>query len=294
MKIGAKIFKALGRTRSSISKPLKALKRKKNDESLILQLKESLITSDVGISTTDVIIDKLSKNKTDNPIRLIQEILLTHLPNQNTIPVIPPKSVIFLVGVNGTGKTTTTAKLANLLSKQNLKIFMIGADTYRAAAAEQLEEWARRLNMKIVSNAQSRDPSAVLFDGLKSAKKNNSDVVIVDTAGRLHTYKNLMSELEKMVRLVNRHFPEFNIVSLLTIDASLGQNSLIQAHEFTQLFKIDGVILTKMDGTARGGIAFPLFDELKIPVMYIGIGEKLDDLIPFNANDYIKSIIGID
>ncbi len=294
MKIGAKIFKALSRTRSSISKPLKALKRKKIDASLLFQLEESLIASDVGINTTEIIIDKLSNNKTDDPIRLIKEILLTHLPNQNVIPVIPPKSVVFLVGVNGTGKTTTTAKLANLLSKQNLKIFIVGADTYRAAAAEQLEEWARRLNMKIVCNAQSSDPSAVLFDGLKSAKKNDSDVVIVDTAGRLHTYKNLMSELEKMVRLVNRHFPEFNIVSLLTIDASLGQNSLIQAHEFTQLFKIDGVILTKMDGTAKGGIAFPLFDELKIPVMYVGIGEKLDDLIPFNANEYIKSIIGID
>ena len=294
MKIGAKIFKALSKTRSSISKPLKALKRRKIDESLLLQLEESLIASDVGISTTDIVIDKLSNNKSDDPIRLIQKILLTHLSNQNAIPVILPKSVVFLVGVNGTGKTTTTAKLANLLSKQNLKIFMVGTDTYRAAAAEQLEEWARRLEMKIVSNAQSSDPSAVLFDGLKSAKKNDSDVVIVDTAGRLHTYKNLMSELEKMVRLVNRHFPEFNIVSLLTIDANLGQNSLIQAHEFTRLFKIDGVILTKMDGTARGGIAFPLFDELKIPVMYVGTGEKLDDLIPFDAKEYIKSIIGFD
>jgi fused signal recognition particle receptor len=294
MKIGAKIFKALSRTRSSISEPLKALKRRKIDESLLIQLEESLLASDVGTNTTEIIIDNLSNNKTDNPIRLIQEILLTHLPNQNDIPVIPPKSVVFLVGVNGTGKTTTTAKLANLLSKQNLNLFIVGTDTYRAAGAEQLEEWAQRLKMNFVTNARSGDPGAVLFDGIKSAKKNNSDVIIVDTAGRLHTYKNLMAELEKMVRLVNRHFPEFNIVSLLTIDANIGQNSLIQAHEFTQLFKIDGVILTKMDGTARGGIAFPLFDELKIPVMYVGIGEKLDDLIPFNAKEYIKSIIGID
>lgn len=294
MKIGAKIFKALSKTRSSISTPLAALKRRKIDESLLFQLEESLIASDVGINTTEIIIDKLSNNKTDDPVRLIQEILLKHLPNQDDIPIIPAKSVVFLVGVNGTGKTTTTAKLANILSKQNLKIFMVGADTYRAAAAAQLEEWARRLNMKIVSNAQSGDPSTVLFDGLKSAQKNNSDVVIVDTAGRLHTYKNLMAELEKMVRLVKRHFPEFNIVSLLTIDANIGQNSLIQAREFTRLFKIDGVILTKMDGTARGGIAFPLFDELKIPVMYLGVGEKLDDLIPFDANDYVKSIVGVD
>ena len=294
MKIGARIFNALSKTRSSISEPLKALKRKKIDESILLQLEESLISADVGIKTTDIIIDRLSKNKTDDPFKLIQEILLTHLPNQNDIPVIPSKSVVFLVGVNGTGKTTTTAKLANLLRRQNLNIFMVGADTYRAAAAEQLEEWARRLKMNIVSNAQSGDPSAVLFDGLKSAKKNESDVVIVDTAGRLHTYKNLMSELEKMIRIVNRHFPEFNVVSLLTIDANLGQNSLIQTREFTRLFKIDGVILTKMDGTARGGIAFSLYEELNIPVMYVGVGEKLEDLIPFDANEYIKSIIGFD
>jgi fused signal recognition particle receptor len=294
MKIGARIFNALSRTRSSISEPLKALKRKKIDESLLLQLKDSLIASDVGINTTEIIINKLKNNKTDDPFKLIQEILSSHLQNQKDIPIIPSKSVIFLVGVNGTGKTTTTAKLANLLRNQNFNIYLVGADTYRAAAAEQLEEWARRLKMNIVSNAQSGDPSAVLFDGLKSAKKNESDIVIVDTAGRLHTYKNLMTELEKMVRLVNRHFPEFNIISLLTIDASLGQNSLIQAREFTRLFKIDGVILTKMDGTARGGIAFPLYEELKIPVMYVGVGEKLEDLIPFDANEYIKSIVGVD
>ncbi len=294
MKIGARIFNALSRTRSSISEPLKALKRRKIDESLLLQLEDSLIAADVGIKTSDIIINKLSQNKTDDPFKLIYEILLSHLLNKNDIPNITSKSVVFLVGVNGTGKTTTTAKLANLLRNQKLNIFMIGADTYRAAAAEQLEEWARRLKMKIVSNAQSGDPSAVLFDGLKSAKKNEADVVIVDTAGRLHTYKNLMSELEKMIRLVKRHFPEFNIVSLLTIDASLGQNSLIQAREFTRLFKIDGVILTKMDGTARGGIAFPLYEELKIPVMYVGVGEQLEDLIPFDANEYIKSIIGAD
>ena len=294
MKIGARIFNALSRTRSSISESLKALKKKNIDESLLLQLEDSLIAADVGIKTTDIIINRLSQNKTDDPFKLIHDILLTHLANQNDIPVIPSKSVVFLVGVNGTGKTTTTAKLAYLLRQQKLNIFMVGTDTYRAAAAEQLEEWARRLKMKIVSNAQSGDPSAVLFDGLKSAKKNESDVVIVDTAGRLHTYKNLMLELEKMICLVNKHFPEFNIVSLLTIDANLGQNSLIQAREFTRLFKIDGVILTKMDGTARGGIAFPLYEELKIPVMYVGVGEQLEDLIPFEANEYIKSIVGTD
>ena len=294
MKIGTRIFNALNKTRSSIGEPLKALKRKKIDDTIMFQLEENLIAADVGIKTTDIIIDKLSNNKTDDPFKLIQDILSANLPNQNDVPIIAPKTIVFLVGVNGTGKTTTTAKLANLLREKNLNIFLIGADTYRAAAAEQLDEWARRLKIKIVSNAQSSDPSAVLFDGLKSAKKHESDVVIVDTAGRLHTYKNLMSELEKMVRLVNRHFSEFNIVSLLTIDASLGQNSLIQAREFTRLFKIDGVILTKMDGTARGGIAFPLYEELKIPIMYVGVGEKLEDLIPFDKVEYVNSIVGVD
>ena len=292
MIFGAKIFKALSKTRSSISESLKALKQTKIDEELLLNLEDSLIASDVGVNTSEIIIDKLRISKTDDPVGLIREILLKHLPNSADIPVIPTKSVVFIVGVNGTGKTTTIAKLANLLNKQNNKVFLIGADTYRAAASEQLEEWARRLELNIVTNAQSSDPSSVLFDGLKSSQKKNTDVVIVDTAGRLHTYKNLMAELEKMIRLVNRHFSELKIITILTIDASLGQNSLIQAREFTRLFKIDGVVLTKMDGTARGGIAFPLFKELKIPVMFIGVGEKLDDLIPFDAAEYIESIIG--
>jgi len=294
MKIRTKLFKALSRTRSSLTEPIKALKKRKIDESLLIELEESLIRSDVGITTTDLIINKLSNSKTDNPIELIENILLDHLPKIDNLPNIPKKSIVLLIGVNGTGKTTSAAKLSNYLTNQNHSIFMVGADTYRAAAAAQLEEWAKRMNAKIVSNSQSNDPSAVLFDGLKSAERNKSDIVIVDTAGRLHTYKNLMSELEKMVRLVNRHYPEFKIISLLTIDASLGQNSLIQAREFTKLFKVDGVILTKMDGTARGGIAFPLYEELKIPVMFIGVGEKLDDLVPFNSEEYVKSIMGND
>lgn len=294
MKIHTKLFNALSKTRSSLSEPLKLLKKKKLDESTLLKLEESLLSSDVGIATTDLIIEKLTDTKTDKPFELMVNVLLEHLPNKEAIPEIPKNSVILLMGVNGTGKTTATAKLANVLKNQGGNVFMVGADTYRAAATAQLEEWAKRLKIKLVCNAQSKDPSAVLFDGIKSAKSNNSNYIIVDTAGRLHTYKNLMAELEKMVRLVKRHFPEYNIITLLTIDANLGQNSLIQAREFTKLFNIDGVILTKMDGTARGGIAFPLYEELKIPVMYIGIGEKLDDLIPFDAMDYVKSIMNDD
>lgn len=291
MKLQTKLFKALSKTRSSLSEPLKLLKKRRLDDSLLLKLEESLLSSDVGIATTDLIIEKLTNTKTDKPIDLMENVLFEYLPKKEELPVISKNSVILIMGVNGTGKTTSTAKLANVLIKQGGNVFMVGADTYRAAAAAQLEEWAKRLNIKLVCNAQSKDPSAVLFDGIKSAKSNESDYIIVDTAGRLHTYKNLMAELEKMVRLVKKHFLEYNIVTLLTIDANLGQNSLIQAREFTKLFNIDGVVLTKMDGTARGGIAFPLYKELKIPVMYIGVGEKLDDLIPFDAMDYVKSIM---
>jgi len=294
MKLKTKFFNALNRTRNSIREPINALKRKRIDENLLVQLETSLISSDVGIPTTDIIIEKLKKDKSIEPIDLIKKTLLNHLPKKDAIPGISKNSVAFIVGVNGTGKTTTSAKLANYLSKQNHKLFMIGADTYRAAAAAQLERWAQRLNIDIVCNEQSGNPSAVLFDGLKSAKKKASDIIIVDTAGRLHTYKNLMAELEKMVRIVEKHFAEFNIYTVLTIDASLGQNSLIQAREFAKLFKIDGAILTKMDGTAKGGIAIPLYEELKIPVMFIGIGEQLDDLISFNPEDYVSSLIGND
>jgi len=291
MGIRTKLFNALRRTRSSLNEPLKSLSKKKIDDNLLYELEESLISSDVGVNATELIIEKLQSNKTNNPIELIKTILKDHLPKNGEIPEISKNTIVLLIGVNGTGKTTTTAKLANQLTKQKNKVFMVGADTYRAAAAAQLEEWAQRLKIDIVCNAQSNDPSAVLFDGIKSAKKNNSDVILVDTEGRLHTYKNLMAELEKMVRLVNKYFPEFSVMSILTIDASLGQNSLIQAREFTKYFKVDGVIITKMDGTARGGIAFPLYQELNIPVMFIGVGEQIDDLIPFNAEDYIGSFI---
>lgn len=293
MKIGTKLFNALSRTRGTLNKPLSALKKKKLDDKLLLDLEESLIRSDVGVVTTDQIIEKLSKSRSVDPPLLVKNTLLEHLAKDEEIPQILPKSIILIIGVNGTGKTTSTAKLANFLNK-NHNVLMVGADTYRAAAAEQLEQWALRLNLKLICNTKSNDPSAVLFDGLKSAENNNNDIVIVDTAGRLHTYKNLMTELEKMVRLVNKHFSVFNIISILTIDASLGQNSLIQAREFTKMFKVDGIILTKMDGTARGGIAIPIYEELKIPVMFIGVGEKLDDLIPFNAEEYVQSIIDYD
>jgi fused signal recognition particle receptor len=238
VKIRTKLFNALSKTRGSLIEPLKALKQGKLDGMLIEKLEESLISSDVGIVATDQIINKLENAKTNDPLKLINSVLLEQLPVKENIPVINKKSVVLIVGVNGTGKTTTTVKLAYYLTKY-FKVMIVGADTYRAAATEQLEEWSRRVNIKLICNTQSNDPSAVLFDGLNSAKKNNYDIVVVDTAGRLHTYKNLMTELEKMVRIADRYYKEFEIVSILTIDASLGQNSLVQAREFAKIFNLE-------------------------------------------------------
>ena len=198
-----------------------------------------------------------------------------------------------MVGVNGTGKTTSCAKLAKYYKSQGKKVLMIAADTYRAAAVDQLKVWSSRLNVEMIYNESSNQPSSVLFDGLTAAKSQKSDIIIVDTAGRLQTSKNLMSELEKMYGLAKKNFSSFNINSLITIDASLGQNSLIQAKDFNSIINLDGAILTKMDGTAKGGIVFPLYNESNISVKFIGTGEDLNDLYKFNRNEYIQSILGI-
>ena len=197
-----------------------------------------------------------------------------------------------VVGVNGTGKTTTVAKLAKLYKDMGNSVTLIAADTYRAAAVEQLRIWSNRAGVELVCNEDAKEPSAVLFDGLKSAKSDDSDVVIVDTAGRLHTYKNLMGELEKMHRISRDRFPEFFIKNIITIDSLLGQNSIVQAKEFNSHVPLDGAILTKLDGTAKGGIIFSLYKELGIPVQYIGIGEELSDLELFDPEKYVNGLIG--
>ena len=184
------------------------------------------------------------------------------------------------------------AKLAKFYKDQNNEVLMIAADTYRAAAIDQLKLWSKRLDVKIVYNDKSQQPSSVLFDGLNAAKSNQIETVIVDTAGRLHTYKNLMQELEKMYYLAKNKFPEYKVSTLMTLDASFGQNSLIQVEEFLKFIEIDSVILTKMDGTAKGGIVFPLYKNLNVPVSFLGLGEDVDDLIIFDSSEYVKSLIG--
>ena len=293
MALVGKLFKALKRTRETISDAFDSVRKQKVSIESLDQFEEILILADIGFKNVENILDVVKKNKEDNFITSVENYLISILPkNQNDKDYNSTPNVIFMVGVNGTGKTTSSAKLAKYYKSQGKKVLMIAADTYRAAAIDQLKIWSSRLDVEIIYNESSNQPSAVLFDGLSAAKSQGSDIVIVDTAGRLHTSKNLMSELEKMYRLSQKNFSSFNINSLITLDASLGQNSLIQAKDFASKVQLDGAILTKMDGTAKGGIIFPLYTESNIAVKFIGAGEDLDDLFRFNRDEYVQSFLG--
>ena len=293
MAIVGKLFKALKRTRETISDAFDSVRKQKVSIESLDELEEILILADIGFKNVENILDVVKKNKEDNFITSVENYLISILPkNQKDEDYNSTPNVIFMVGVNGTGKTTSSAKLAKYYKSQGKKVLMIAADTYRAAAIDQLKIWSSRLDVEIIYNESSNQPSAVLFDGLSAAKSQGSDIVIVDTAGRLHTSKNLMSELEKMYRLSQKNFSSFNVNSLITLDASLGQNSLIQAKDFASKVQLDGAILTKMDGTAKGGIIFPLYSESNIAVKFIGAGEDLDDLFRFNRNEYVQSFLG--
>ena len=288
-----KVFKAFKRTRETISDAFDSVRKQKISIESLDELEESLILADIGLGTVEKVVDVIKKSKQDNFILEVENFLISILPeNQNDKSYFSKPMVILMVGVNGTGKTTSCAKLAKYYKSQGKKVLMIAADTYRAAAVDQLKVWSNRLDVEVIYNESSNQPSAILFDGLTAAKAQDSDIIIVDTAGRLHTSKNLMSELEKMYRLAKKNFSSFNINSLITLDASLGQNSLIQAKDFARIVQLDGAILTKMDGTAKGGIVFPLYNESNISVKFIGAGEDLDDLFRFNRNEYVQSILG--
>ena len=288
-----KIFQALRRTRETVSDAFESVRKQKVTPESLDELEDTLISADMGFATVETVLGVVEKNHKKGFINKVESYLVSELQDENKVELGHKKSVVLMVvGVNGTGKTTSAAKLANHYKSLGKKVLLVGADTYRAAAAEQLKIWAKRVDVNIVCNEKSQQPSAVLFDGLTAAKSQGVDITIVDTAGRLHTYKNLMAELEKMYRVVKSRFPEYEIHSLITLDASLGQNSLIQAREFANTVQVDGAVLTKMDGTAKGGIVFPLFKELNIPVKFIGVGEDLDDLIVFNRNEYVQGLLG--
>jgi len=288
----SKLFSALESTRTSIMHAFKNLSADKISDNAIEGVEEQLLLADVGLATVDSIIDILKKFSGDNYSNKIRAFLLTQLPEKylaihDQLPI-----VFMMVGVNGTGKTTSAAKLARAYREKGKKVLLIAADTYRAAALDQLKIWSKRADVRLVCNEKTKEPSAVLFDGLMVAKSSASEIIIVDTAGRLHTYDNLMHELEKMHRIITNRFPEFLVKNLITIDALLGQNSLMQAKEFNRHVPLDGAILTKLDGTAKGGIIFPLYNELNIPVRYIGIGEDISDIELFDPDNYLDGLLG--
>ena len=288
------IFKALTQTREKVTKAFNILTKNKVASDSIDELEQLLLSADMGYETVESILNLVKNNKDEDFIINVQEHLIRILPKvDKDLTVFNEPSIIIVIGVNGTGKTTTVAKLAKFYKGQNNEVLMIAADTYRAAAIDQLKLWSKRLDVKIVYNDKSQQPSSVLFDGLNAAKSNQIETVIVDTAGRLHTYKNLMQELEKMYYLAKNKFPEYKVSTLMTLDASFGQNSLIQVEEFLKTIVINSAILTKMDGTAKGGIVFPLYKNLNIPVSFLGLGEDVDDLIIFDSSEYVKSLIGI-
>jgi len=272
----------------------------KIDEDMLEELEEILITSDVGYETTVEIVDRLRQNLKekliDNPaqvkseLKLVIESMLQE--NQESLRIEEAPSILVVVGVNGVGKTTSIGKLAHQMKGQGKSVLLAAADTFRAAAADQLTIWAERAGVDIVKHQEGADPSAVIFDGIHAAKKRNIDVLICDTAGRLHNRKNLMQELGKIFKIVEREYPEANKEVLLVIDATTGQNAMNQAKVFQEVAPLSGIILTKLDGTAKGGVVLAITQELKIPVKFIGVGEQIDDLQMFDASSFAEAMIG--
>ena len=272
----------------------------KVDEELLEELEEILITADVGVNTTMDIIDKLrdkiKENKITEPSGVkaeLKNIIEEILTNENsTLNVEKSPTIILMVGVNGVGKTTTIGKLANRYKQEGKKILLAAGDTFRAAAIEQLEIWAGRSNVDIIKHQEGADPGAVVFDAIKAAKARKVDLLICDTAGRLHNKANLMNELGKVFKIVDREFPEANKEVLLVVDATTGQNAVVQAKTFKEVADITGIVLTKLDGTAKGGVVLAVKSEVDVPVKLIGVGEKVEDLQDFDAKAFSEALFG--
>lgn len=268
------------------------------DDDFYEELEEILIMADLGVTTTSAIIGNLQEKVKEQKIKdpkeckelLIQSIKEQMAVGETAYEFENRKSVILLIGVNGVGKTTSVGKLAGQLKGMNKKVMMAAADTFRAAAIEQLTEWANRASVDIIAQQEGSDPAAVVFDAVSSAKARNTDILICDTAGRLHNKKNLMEELRKINRVIDREYPEAYRETLIVLDGTTGQNALAQAKQFNEVADIDGIILTKLDGTAKGGIAIAIQAEMGIPVKYIGVGEKIEDLQKFDANDFVNAL----
>ena len=293
----ARLREGLSKTRGNMTEKVDQMVRenRKVDEDFYEELEDILVMADCGLPATEEILDELRARVKAGKVRDAAEardMLKQIMIEQMDIPRPPLKwpMVMLLVGVNGVGKTTTIGKLALRFQSIGRKVMLCAGDTFRAAAAEQLTVWAERARVPIVRHAEGADPAAVVFDGIRSAKAQGADLLIVDTAGRLHNKKNLMDELSKMRRVIDREYPEADTRCILVLDATTGQNGLQQARAFKEVAEIGGIILTKLDGTAKGGIALAIRQELQVPVWYIGVGEGIDDLQPFDAKAFVEAL----
>ncbi|MDU5368478.1 MAG: signal recognition particle-docking protein FtsY [Finegoldia magna] len=297
-----KLKNSLLKTRDNISNKIDQVlaNYRTVDEELFEEIEETLISADIGVETTLKIVaqlrDKVKLNNIQDPSEIknvLADILKENIINDkidNNLNV-DDKTIILVVGVNGVGKTTTIGKLAMKFKKDGKKVLMVAADTFRAAAIEQLTEWANRAKVDIISHKEGSDPASVVFDGVSAMKSRDADILICDTAGRLHNKKNLMNELNKIKRVIEKEYPEAKKEILLIVDGTTGQNAIIQAKEFMNATDLTGAIITKLDGTAKGGMIFPLEMELGIPVKFIGIGEQVNDLVKFEPEKFIEAII---
>lgn len=296
-----KLKNGLGKTKNSINDKINNIFSvfRKVDEGLLEELEEVLIMSDIGMETSVKVINKLrerikkEKIEDENDVKkalkeIMQEILDVEKP---TLDLERKPAVLLFVGVNGAGKTTSIGKIANNLVKSGKKVVVAAADTFRAAAVEQLEVWCERSNSIIVKKPEGADPASVVYDAIQKAKEIDADVLICDTAGRLHNKKYLMDELSKINKVIDRELPESSKEVLLVLDAETGQNAILQVKAFKETTDITGIVLTKLDGTAKGGVVIGIVDENKIPVKYIGVGEKIDDMEVFNSKDFLDAIL---
>lgn len=293
----ARLREGLSKTRGNMTSRVDELTREtvRIDDDFYEELEDILILSDCGVKATTRMIDELKARVKAQNIKdgaQAREILKQIMVEEMNIPRPPLKwpMVMLVVGVNGVGKTTTIGKLALRFQGIGRRVMMAAGDTFRAAAAEQLSIWADRARVPIVKHAEGADPASVVFDAVQSAKANEADLLLVDTAGRLHNKKNLMDELDKMRRVIDREFPEADVRCVLVLDATTGQNGLQQARVFKEVCQVDGIILTKLDGTAKGGIALAIRQELAVPVWYIGVGEGIEDLQAFNAKEFVDAL----
>ena len=292
-----KLKQGLTRTANSIGSVFTASEL---DDDFYDELEESLILADIGVETATKAVERLRAEaksrrlKTAEDARTCLRESLAEMLNVGdpALRLDTRPSVVLVIGVNGVGKTTTIGKIANQLRSQGKKVLLCAADTFRAAAADQLEVWAERAHVDIIRQDEGADPAAVVFDAIAAAKARGSDVIICDTAGRLHNKQNLMNELGKISRILSRELPEASREVLLVLDGTTGQNGLIQAKQFQEIAGVTGIVLTKLDGTAKGGIVIAVADALQIPVKYVGVGEKMDDLMPFDADAFVKALIG--